>query len=202
MLKAGLTGGYATGKSFVAARLEELGCFVIYADHLGHQVLRQGGEAYAPTVAAFGPDILETNGEIDRKRLGDIVFASEEKLALLSSFVHPAVYRREDSLVATFAHDHPNGIAVVEAAILIETGRFRDFDRLIVTYCSEEQQIARAMARDHETEERVRARLRLQLPLDKKRSMADYAIDTGGTLDETREQVDRLYETLRIEAAA
>ena len=92
MLKGGLTGGYATGKSFVASELERLGCLVIYADRLGHAALEKRGEAYASTVAAFGDEILQPNGSIDRKLLGSKVFGFPERLKQLNSFVHPAVF--------------------------------------------------------------------------------------------------------------
>ena len=119
MLKVGLTGGYATGKSLVAKELEGLGCHLIYADELGHEVLRPDGEAYAATVETFGREILNSDGTIDRKRLGEIVFASPELLEQLSALVHPAVIRLEERLIEEFQTKDPHGIAVIEAAILL-----------------------------------------------------------------------------------
>ncbi len=197
MLTVGLTGGYASGKTTVAKELERLGCFLIYADKLGHQSLEPSGEAYGPTVQAFGPDILKADGTIDRKKLGALVFASPQELRLLNSFVHPAVYRVQDQLLHNFSHEQPNGIAVVEAAILIETGRYKRYDRLIVTACNEPLQIARAMARDGLTEEQVRTRLRSQMPVADKKSFANYIIDTGGTTEETLAQVAAVHAELR-----
>ncbi len=197
MLTVGLTGGYASGKTTVAKELERLGCFLIYADELGHQSLEPSGEAYGPTVQAFGPDILNADGTIDRKKLGVLVFASPPKLTLLNSFVHPAVYRIQDRLLHNFSHTQPNGIAVVEAAILIETGRYKSYDRIIVTACSEQLQITRAMARDGLTEKQVRTRLGSQMPVADKRSFANYIIETGGTTGETLAQAAAVHVDLQ-----
>ena len=197
MIKVGLTGGYASGKSFVARELERLGCRLIYADQPGHAVLEPNGEAYAPTVEAFGPDILASDGSIDRKKLGAIVFQSPEQLETLSSFVHPAVFRLEERLLSEFAREHPHTIAVIEAAILIETGRYQVFDRLILTACSEEVQIARGMHRDGLTREQVLARLSKQMPLEEKKRYADYVIDTGGPKEQTLEHVRAIFAELK-----
>src|SRR5947208_16219756 len=131
MLSVGLTGGYASGKSFVAAELARLGCFLIYADKLGHEVLMPGGEAFEPAVQIFGRGILSEGGEIDRKKLGQMVFASPDLLKKLTDVIHPAVFRLEADLLESARRRDPNGIAVIEAAILIETGRYKVFDRLI-----------------------------------------------------------------------
>ena len=197
VLKVGLTGGYASGKSFVAAELEHLGCFLIYADKLGHDVLRPAGEAYAPTVDAFGPSILAPDGTIDRKKLGSLVFASPDLLAKLNGFVHPAVFRLEEQLLDQFALANPDGITVIEAAILIETGRYRAFDRVILTACSAEVQIARAIARDALSRDQVLERLSRQMLLADKKRYADFVIDTEGPKSETLLQVARIFEELR-----
>jgi dephospho-CoA kinase len=202
MLKVGLTGGYATGKSLVAKELERLGCHLIYADELGHQVLQPGGEAYAATVEIFGREILNADGTIDRKKLGEIVFASPELLEKLSSLVHPAVIRLEERLLEEFQRQDPHGIAVVEAAILIETGRYAVFDRVILTTCDEETQIARGMKRDHATREQALARLGKQLPLSEKQRHAHYVVDTSGPKEETARQVQRVYRELKDVAEA
>ncbi len=197
MLKVGLTGGYASGKSFVAAQLESLGCRLIYADKLGHAVLQPGGEAYAPTLEAFGPEILAPDGSIDRKKLGAVVFHDEERLKQLTAVVHPAVFRLEESMLEAIAREDPAAIAVIEAAILIETGRYRTFDRMILTACSEELQIARGIRRDHLTREQVLARLAKQMPLEEKKRFADYIVSTDGTKEQTIEEVEQVFADLK-----
>jgi dephospho-CoA kinase len=197
MLRVGLTGGLATGKSFVGKTLESLGCHLIVADQLGHQVLAPGGEAYEPVVQAFGPGVLAEDGTIDRKKLAADVFDHPDRLALLSSLVHPHVIRREEEWMAKVAAEDPHGIAVVEAAILIETGSYRRFDKLILTVCEDWQQIERAVSRGGMTEEEARKRLQRQMPLSEKRKYADYVIDTSGSKESTVEQVRVVYHSLR-----
>ena len=197
MLRVGLTGGLATGKSFVGQALADFGCLWIQADELGHRVLAPGGDAYGAVVQAFGGGILKEDGSIDRTRLANEVFDKPERLALLNSLVHPPVIRMEEEMIVDFAAREPSGIAVVEAAILIETGGHKRFDRLIVTRCTEQQQIERALRRPGATPGQVLARLRRQIPLDEKARLADYVIDTSGTKEQTMEQVQKVYESLR-----
>jgi dephospho-CoA kinase len=197
MLRVGLTGGYATGKSFVAAELEQLGCHLIYADKLGHETLLPSGEAYAPVVQLFGPDILQPDGTIDRKALGNIVFENRALLNRLTALIHPAVFRLEEKLIAEYATADPSGIVVVEAAILIETERYRAYDRIIVTYCSLETQIARAMKRDHVTREQALKRLANQMLIDKARRFAQYLVNTDHTKEETAATVREIYRDLK-----
>jgi dephospho-CoA kinase len=196
MLRIGLTGGLASGKSFVGHALAELGCFLIEADALGHQVMARGAEAYDAIVAEFGPGILKESGEIDRRALGAIVFEKPELLEKLNAIVHPAVRARGRLLEESFRAEQPGGILVYEAAILIETGSFRDFDRLVVASCTEEQQIARAIHRDHLTREEVLKRLRRQMPLEEKVKFADYVIDTSGTKELTLDRTRTVYASL------
>jgi dephospho-CoA kinase len=197
VIKVGLTGGYASGKSFVARELERLGCRLIYADKLGHAVLEPTGEAYSLSVEEFGRDILASDGTIDRKKLGALVFRSPELLEKLSSFVHPAVFRLEERLLGEFEREDPHAIAVIEAAILIETGRNKVFDRLILTACNEEVQIARGMHRDGLTREEVLARLSKQMPTEEKKRYADFVIDTDGPKEQTLERVRNVFAELK-----
>jgi dephospho-CoA kinase len=197
MLLIGLTGGYATGKSFVASELQRRGCHLIYADELGHRVLEPDGEAYAPTVAIFGNKILQLDGTIDRKKLGAIVFEDPGLLAKLTGVVHPAVFRLEQEMIAGYAARDPEGIVVVEAAILIESGRYSLFDRLVLTACNAETQIERGMRRDGITREQALARLARQLPLEEKKTFAHFVIDTGGTKESTVRQVESVFQELR-----
>jgi len=197
MLRVGLTGGLASGKSFVGRALADLGCHLIQADQLGHEVLMPGGEAFAAVLNEFGPSIVDENGTIDRKQLADEVFGNPARLALLNSLVHPPVIRREEEMMAGFAAKDPRAIVVVEAAILIETGSHKRFDRLVLAVCAEEQQIQRAMSRDHLNRQQALARLSRQMPLAEKRKFADYVIDTSGTKEETLRQTREVYEALR-----
>jgi dephospho-CoA kinase len=201
MLKVGLTGGLACGKSFVGQALADLGCHLIEADQLGHEVLLPGGEAYADVVREFGQGILNADGAIDRKRLAAEVFGKPERLAALNRLVHPHVFERERKLIDQYAETDPRGIVVVEAAILIETGNYKNFDRLILVECDEEQQIERAIKRDHTDRDEVQARLRRQMPLAEKRKFAQYVIDTSGSKEETLRRVREVYDAFRrIEA--
>ena len=201
MIRAGLTGGLATGKSFVGKTLEELGCYWIQADALGHEVLEPGGPAHAAVIAEFGRGILNKDGTINRTRLADNVFGQPERLEVLNSLVHPHVLSIEEERIARFATGNPEGIVVVEAAILVETGGYKRFDRLIVTVCSEEQQIERALRREGATREQVEARLRRQMPIEDKVKLADYVVDTSGTKEETVVQVRKIHALLRRIAA-
>jgi len=159
MLRVGLTGGLASGKSFVGRALADQGCLLIQADELGHQVLEPGGEAYDGVIREFGPGIVRADGTIDRPKLAALVFHDSQRLAALNALVHPPVWDRERRLMDEYAAAHPHGIAVVEAAILVETGSYRNYSKLIVAVCSEEQQIERAMSRGGMTREQVLDRL-------------------------------------------
>ena len=197
MLKVGLTGGLACGKSFVGETLASFGCLLIQADQLGHAVLAPDGEAYDGVVREFGREILDAEGRIDRRALAAQVFGSPHRLARLNSLVHPPVFRREEQLMAEFAAREPHGIAIVEAAILIETGSYKHYDRVILVTCREEQQVERAMRREGSAEADVRARLSRQMPLDEKRKFADFVIDTSGQKEDTVRQTRAVFEALR-----
>ena len=133
MLRVGLTGGLASGKSFVGRALADLGCLLIQADELGHQVLEPGGEAYDGVIREFGPEIVRADGTIDRPKLAALVFHDSQRLAALNALVHPPVWAREHRLMEDHAAAHPHGIAVVEAAILVETGSYRNYAKLILS---------------------------------------------------------------------
>jgi dephospho-CoA kinase len=201
MLRVGLTGGFASGKSFVGRTLVDLGvdlgCLLIQADELGRQVQEPGGEAYDDVVHEFGREILNADGSLNRRRLAAVVFHDPERLNALNALVHPHVRERRRRLEEEFARAHPHGIAVTEAAILIETGSYREYDRLIVAVCPPGLQVERAMARDHLTREEVLDRMRQQMPLEQKVKFADYVIDTSGPKEATLVQTRSVYESLR-----
>jgi len=197
MVRVGLTGGLASGKSLVGRALADLGCLLIQADELGRQVEEPGGEAYEGIVKEFGKEILTPQGAIDRRRLAALVFHEPERLKRLNALVHPPVKARERQLQEDFARRHPDGIAVTEAAILVETGTYRGYDKLIVAVCRPEQQIERAMSRDGLTRKEVMDRVRRQMPLEEKRKHADYVIDTSGSKEDTLAQTRAVYNSLR-----
>lgn len=197
MLKVGLTGGLACGKTFVGEALADMGCLVIQADELGHEVLAPGGEAHEAVLNEFGRDILAGDGTIDRRALAARVFGDPARLDRLNSLVHPAVIRREEQCVAAFAAREPDGIAVVEAAILIETGSYQRFDKMVLVTCDEEQQLERALRREGAAEDDVRARLSRQMPTAEKRKFADFVIDTSGDKEDTLRQTRAVYQQLR-----
>ena len=197
MLSVGLTGGLASGKSFVGHAFADLGCHLIEADELGHQVLLPGGEAYTAVVHEFGTEILDPAGLIDRTKLSALVWDAPERLQKLNTLVHPPVIAREERRIAEIAKTDPRAIVLVAAAILVETGRYKRFDRLIVVLCNRDQQIERAIQRGPYTREQVLARLSRQLLLEEKLRVADYVIDTSGTKENTLEQVRAVYSSLR-----
>jgi dephospho-CoA kinase len=200
MLRAGLTGGIATGKSTAAAMLRELGCHLLEADKIAHGLIEPGGSAYDDVVHEFGRDILTPDGRVDRAKLGGIVFANPKRLARLNAIVHPLVLAAQDRELAEIESADPHGIAVVEAALLIEAGYTGRLDYLIVTWCTPEQQLARltqAGAGRGLTIEQAQQRIAAQMPLEEKRRQADAVIDCSGTLEHTKEQTVALFANLK-----
>jgi dephospho-CoA kinase len=200
MLRVGLTGGIATGKSTVVAMLRELGCHVLEADKIAHRMIEPGGAAYDEVVREFGRDILQPDGRVDRPKLGAIVFADPKKLARLNALVHPPTLAAQDRELAEIERAEPHAIAVIEAALLIEAGYHKKLDCLVVTWSTPEQQLARLTetgAGRGLTIEQARQRIAAQMPVEEKRRLADEEIDCSGSLDRTREQVTVLYAKLR-----
>jgi dephospho-CoA kinase len=202
MLKVGLTGGIATGKSHVVAVLRELGCEVMDADVVAHEVIEPGKPAYQEIIRAFGREMLDADGTIDRARLGAVVFADSERRQELNAIVHPRVREAQQLWFAEVAARNPAAIAVLDAALLIETGAYRHFDKLIVVFCEPELQLARLMERSRLTREEALARITAQMPTAEKVKYADYTINTSGDFADTRRQVEALYAELRRQADA
>lgn len=185
MIVIGLTGNIACGKSTVAKMLEALGAYVIDADHLAHEAMRPGTVVHRAIVARFGEDILMEDGQINRRRLGGIVFRDAAALAELERIVHPVVVAETLRLLA--ACDRP--VAVVEAIKLLEAQMHRHCDAVWVVTCSREQQMARLMAYRHLSAEEAEVRIAAQPPQEEKVARADVIIDNSGTLEETWQQV-------------
>jgi dephospho-CoA kinase len=196
MLRVGLTGGLASGKSTVAGFFRELGAFHVDADAIVHFLLQPSGRAFAPVVARFGRSIVDGTGAIDRKALAGIVFGDAAALEDLNGIVHPLVREEISRAVAVHAASgDPAPLALIDAALLVETGMHRDLDALILVACRPETQIARAVARGHSAEEAA-ARVAAQAPLDAKRAEADFVIDTDATLEQTQSQVRQVWDAL------
>lgn len=196
-MKIGLTGSIAVGKSNVLSVLQELGCVVFDADKIAHSVMEPGQDAYNDVVREFGAGILASDGRIDRAKLGAVVFADESRRQLLNSLVHPCVKEEQDRLMRDAEAADPNAIAVVDAALMIESGGYKRFDKLVVVHCDHESQIGRLMRRNNISREDAVQRVNAQMPSEEKRKYADYEIDTSGTLDDTRRRTIEVFQKLR-----
>lgn len=201
MLKVGLTGGIASGKTTVAAMLEKRGCRVLYADKIARELMRPGQPAYDEAVGAFGKDILAADATIDRPRLAAMVFADPAKLEKLNQIVHPRIIEAIESEFKRIAQADPGAMVIVEAALLVESGYWTRLDKLVVTWSWPEQQIERLM-KGGLTREQARARLSAQMPPEQKRDRADIEIDCSGSLAATELQVEETLATLRLAAAS
>jgi len=198
MLKVGLTGGIATGKSYVAAKLRARGIPVLDADALAHGVMAPGTEATMAIAARFGADVLSADGSVNRAKLGPIVFADAAARRELEAIVHPAVHRATEAGIRAFELTGGYPMAVVDVPLLFETGGDKKFDRVIVTTCPVAMQMQRMMERGL-TEDAARQRIAAQLPADQKTSRADYVIDTSGSFIETDRQIDGVLVSLKSE---
>jgi dephospho-CoA kinase len=197
MLRAGLTGGIASGKSVVATIMRELGCYVLDADRMAHRLIEPGQPAYEGVVREFGREILDEDGRVVRPILAEIVFADPVRLARLNAIVHPHVLAALDVELDWLSKSDAQGVAVVEAALLIESGYHARLARLIVVWCTPEQQLERLTTERGMTAAQARQRIASQLSLEEKRKLADEEIDCSGTLDHTRHQVTALVERLK-----
>jgi dephospho-CoA kinase len=195
MLKVALTGGIATGKSHVLDQFRRRGVPCLDADTLAHGVTAPGTEATAAIAARFGAEVLGPDGAVDRTKLGPIVFADSPARRELEAIVHPAVYRAIAAGVRAFELIGNDPFVVVDVPLLYETGAEKHFDRVIVTACSPETQLARLRERGL-TDDAARQRLAAQWTTDQKTSRADFVVNTDGTFEETNAQVERIYQLL------
>jgi dephospho-CoA kinase len=209
VLKVGLTGGIASGKSAVGEMFVALGAHLIQADRIAHELMLPGQRVYEEVVDHFGCDILNPDGTINRSKLAEAAFGSPDlagkknsRIEELNRIVHPAVVRRQNEWMEEVARQDPCGVAIVEAALLIEAGAVSHFDRLIVVTCSEDQRAVRFAARQKMTVEDARKevarRMAAQLPDQEKIKAADYVIDNSGSLERTRDQVHELWRKLPL----
>jgi dephospho-CoA kinase len=197
MLRVGLTGGIATGKSTVGAMFVELGCHLIESDQITHQLFEPGQAVHAAVVKQFGNRILAPDGTIDRRILGDIVFKDPQARAKLNGLVHPAIIQRQQEWLQEMEAQDPHGIAIVDAALMIEVGTYRNYAKVIVVTCSPEMQRERLRARSALSEEEIESRIRSQMPAEEKIKYADFVIDNSGSIESTRVQVETVYQQLR-----
>jgi dephospho-CoA kinase len=188
MLKIALTGGIATGKSYVLDQFRRRGVPCLDADVLAHGVMAAGTEATSAIAARFGPDVVAPDGSIDRGRLGPIVFADPSARAELEAIVHPAVYRAIAVGLRAFERVGDDRMAVVDIPLLYETGHAGDFDRVIATTCQLELQVSRLRARGMSDGE-ARQRIAAQWPAEEKARRADFVVSTDGDFIETDRQV-------------
>ncbi|HEY6291982.1 MAG TPA: dephospho-CoA kinase [Terriglobia bacterium] len=202
MASFGLTGGIASGKSTVAAMLGQLGARIINADEIAHQLLRAGTHVFDEVVSSFGRGILDSAGEIDRRRLGDIVFADPEKRATLNAIIHPSIMARRLELIAAYSTENSKAVVISDAALIYEAQIESYFLRVMVAWCPPEQQLARLMAKAELSREAAERRISAQMPAEEKRRRADYVIDCSGSIEDTRRQVEALYPELKRLAEA
>jgi dephospho-CoA kinase len=197
MLKVGLTGSIAVGKSYVCGIFRELGCHVLDADQTARDVVAPGTPGLRRIVEAFGAYVLNPDGSLDRKRLGSIVFSDPAKRQLLNSIVHPLVFEEQNRWLTDREAEDPEGIAIIDAALMIESGGYKRFDHLIVVWCRPDIQLRRLMSRDNLTEADAQQRIAAQMPQEEKKKYADFLIDTSERFADTRAQVLKVFETLR-----
>ena len=197
MLRVGLTGSIAVGKSFVAGILRELGCHVLDADETARAVVEPGTPGLRAVVEAFGDEVLQVDGTLDRARLGALIFASEERRGRLNALLHPLIIAAQDEQLRRWEERDPHGIGVIEAALMVESGGYRRLDKLIVVHCRPEVQLARLMSRNRLSREDAAQRIAAQMSQEEKLKHADFSIDTSDGFDDTREQTESVYQKLR-----
>jgi dephospho-CoA kinase len=197
----GLTGGVASGKTTVARLFKVLGARILDADHIGHELLRAPQPAYHEIVQRFGFEILDREGEIDRKRLGALVFGDPGKLQALNALLHPRIIERIDRLAEGFRLQDPHVLVLVDAALIYEANLARWFSKIIVTWCRPEQQLERLIAKTGLSREEAQRRIAAQIAAEEKRHRADYVIDCSGNMESTQAQVAAVYGELKQVAA-
>ena len=196
MLKVGLTGSIAVGKSFVLGVLAELGCRVLNADVTAREVVAPESPGLRAAVDAFGKEILLPDGGLDRAKLGALIFADEQKRMRLNSILHPFIIAKQDEQMRKWESEDPKGIAVIDAALMIESGGYRRFDKLIVVHCRPEVQLLRLMSRDGLDREQAEQRITAQMPQEEKKKFADFLIDTSDGFESAREQTEAVFREL------
>jgi len=201
MVSAGLTGGIGCGKSAVAKMFRARGAATIDSDEIGRSLMQPGNVVYDRIVSGFGPEVLLPDGQLNRAKIAEIVFHDLDRLKHLNAIVHAPVLREIDRQVFAQRQKNPSAVVVVESAVLFEAGQNRRFDKMVVAWCRPEQQIERTRAKSGISVADIERRMAAQMPGEEKKRLADYVIDTSGTLEETERQVEEVFAKLTALAA-
>jgi dephospho-CoA kinase len=196
MLRVGLTGSIGVGKSFVTSVFEELGCHVLDADQTAREVVMPDTPGLRALTDAFGEEILNTDGTLNRKRLGARIFTDQAERERLNHILHPFIIARQDEIMRGWEAEDPNGIGIIDAALMIESGGYKRFDKLIVVHCRPEVQLERLMLRDNLSRDEALRRINSQMPQEEKQKFADYLIDTSDGFELTRTQIVNVHQKL------
>ena len=196
MLRVGLTGSIAVGKSYVTSIFAELGCHVLDADQTAREVVLPGAAGLEAVVKTFGAEILNSDGALNRERLGEIIFADPEKRQKLNHILHPFIIARQDEIMREWEREDPDGIGIIDAALMIESGGYKRFDKLIVVHCRPEVQLERLMLRNSLSREEAQARIDSQMPQAEKQKYADFLIDSSDGFEPTRTRTVEVYNKL------
>jgi len=196
MLRVGLTGSIGVGKSFVTSIFAELGCHVLDADQTAREVVMPGTPGLKALTQAFGEQILNPDGTLNRKQLGAVVFNDESQRQRLNSILHPFIIVRQDEIMNAWEAEDPDGIGIIDAALMIESGGYKRFDKLIVVHCRPEVQLERLMLRDKLSRDEALRRINSQMPQEEKQKFADYLIDTSDGYEATRAQTEAVNQKL------
>jgi dephospho-CoA kinase len=197
MLRVGLTGSIAVGKSYVASVFTDLGCHVLDADQTAREVVLPGSPGLGAIVNAFGDEVVNPDGTLNRQRLGALVFADDDKRQQLNHILHPFIIARQDKILREWEKEDPEGIGIVDAALMIESGGYKRFDKLIVVHCRPEVQLERLMLRNGLSRDEAQRRIDSQMPQEEKQRFADYLIDTSDGYELARARTLEVYNELR-----
>jgi dephospho-CoA kinase len=196
MLRVGLTGSIAVGKSFVTSIFSGLGCHTLDADETAREVVLPGSAGLEAVAQSFGRDVLNEDGTLNRQRLGELIFANDEQRQKLNHILHPFIIARQDEIMRDWEREDPQGIGIIDAALMIESGGYRRFDKLIVVHCRPEVQLERLMLRNGLSRDEAQARIDSQMPQAEKQKFADFLIDTSDGFETARSRTVEVYHQL------
>ncbi len=198
MLKVGLTGSIAVGKSYVCEVFRELGVFVLDADKTAREVVEPNTKGLKTIIEHFGIDVLQPNGKLDRAKLGAIIFTDAPKRELLNSIVHPLVIEKQNEWLRGRERQNANAICIIDAALMIESGSWKRFDKIIVVWCEPAIQLKRLILRNNLSTEQASLRINSQMPQEKKKQFADFLIDTTEGFESAKKQTKEIFNQLKL----